>query len=46
MKALISWNQRHLVKMRTYDLVNATNRVQGYYEIQIRTPQEVIEIED
>ena len=46
MKALISWNQKHIVKMRTYDLVNAINRIQGYHEIQIRTPQEVIEIED
>ncbi|MEW5947674.1 MAG: PIN domain-containing protein [bacterium] len=46
MKALISWNQKHLVKMRTYDLVNATNRIQGYYEIQIHTPQEVINIEE
>lgn len=46
MKALISWNQKHIVKMRTYDLVNAINRIQGYHEIQICTPQEVIEIED
>ena len=46
MKALISWNQKHLVKMRTYDLVNAINRIQGYHEIQIRTPQEVIRIEE
>jgi hypothetical protein len=46
MKALISWNQKHIVKIRTYDLVNAINRIQGYHEIQIRTPQEVIENED
>jgi predicted nucleic acid-binding protein len=46
MKALISWNQKHLVKMRTYDLVNAINRIHGYHEIQIRTPQEVIHIEE
>lgn len=46
MKALISWNQKHIVKMRTYDLVNAINCVQGYHDVQIRTPQEVIDIED
>jgi predicted nucleic acid-binding protein len=46
MKALISWNQKHLVKMKTYDLVNAINRIHGYHEIQIRTPQEVIHIEE
>jgi hypothetical protein len=46
MNALISWNQSHLVKMKTHDLGNATNRMHGYHEIQIRTPKEMIEIEE
>lgn len=46
MNALISWNQSHLVKMKTHDLGNATNRMHGYHDIHIRTPQEVIEIEE
>ena len=46
MNALISWNQSHLVKMKTHDLGNATNRKFGYHDIQIRTPKEMIEIEE
>lgn len=46
MNALVSWNQSHLVKMKTHDLGNAVNKMYGYHDIQIRTPQEVIEIEE
>ena len=46
MNALVSWNLAHLVKMKTQDLGNSTNLTLGYHAIQIRTPQEVIEIED
>lgn len=46
MNALVSWNQSHLVKMKTHDLGNVTNRMLGYHEIQIRTPKEMIEIEE
>ncbi|MEW6202724.1 MAG: hypothetical protein AB1546_12155 [bacterium] len=46
MNALISWNQRHLVKMKTQDLGNSTNLAMGYHPIHIRTPKEVIEDED
>lgn len=45
MNALLSWNMSHLVKMRTQDLANATNIAHGYYPIQIRTPEEVTQIE-
>jgi predicted nucleic acid-binding protein len=44
--ALISWNLAHLVKMKTQDLGNSVNLAMGYHSIQIRTPQEVIEVED
>lgn len=46
MNALISWNQKHLVKMKTQDLGNSTNLAMGYHPVQIRTPIEVIEDED
>jgi predicted nucleic acid-binding protein len=46
MNALISWNQRHLVKMKTQDLGNSTNLAMGYHPVHIRTPKEVIEDED
>jgi len=46
MNALVSWNMAHLVKMKTQDLGNATNRTYGYKDIQIRTPQEVTTDED
>ena len=46
MNALISWNQKHLVKMKTQDLANSMNLAMGYHPVQIRTPQEVIEDED
>lgn len=46
MNALISWNQKHLVKMKTQDLANSMNLAMGYHLVQIRTPQEVIEDED
>lgn len=46
MNALISWNQKHLVKMKTQDLGNSVNLAMGYHPVQIRTPLEVIENED
>jgi len=44
--ALISWNLSHLVKMKTYTRGNAVNLANGFPEIQIFTPQAVIEDED
>jgi predicted nucleic acid-binding protein len=46
MTALISWNMRHLVKMRTQDFANSVNTMMGWRNIQIRTPLEVIEDEE
>jgi hypothetical protein len=46
MNVLVSWNLSHLVKMKTYTKGNAVNRVSGYHEILIYTPEEVIENED
>lgn len=43
---LISWNLRHIVKARTRKIVNAVNRLNGYHDIEICTPQEAIEDED
>lgn len=43
---VITWNQSHLVKMKTHDLGNATNRMHGYHLVHILTPQEVSEIEE
>lgn len=44
--ALISWNLNHLVKMKTINLGNAVNLANGYPEVQIYTPEQVIEHED
>lgn len=44
MYALISWNLNHLAKMRTHAIGNAVNRANGYHEILIFTPQQVIEV--
>ena len=46
MDMLISWNLRHLVKARTRMLANAINRMNGYHDIEICTPGEVVEYED
>lgn len=46
MDILISWNMRHLVKARTRMLANAVNRLNGYHDIEICTPEEAIEYED
>ena len=46
MNALISWNLNHLVRMKTFTQGNAVNRANGYHEIMIFTPQQVIENDD
>ena len=40
---VVSWNLRHMVKLRTRREVKAINIVEGYKEIEICTPMEVIE---
>jgi len=40
---VISWNLRHMVKLKTRREVKAINILEGYREIEICTPTEVIE---
>jgi hypothetical protein len=46
MNVLVSWNLKHLVKMKTLTLGNNVNRASGYHEIMIFTPEAVTEHED
>ena len=43
---IVSWNFKHIVNFRRIPLYNAVNRANGYGEIGIFTPQEVIEDEE
>ncbi len=43
---IVSWNFRHIVHARKIPLYNGVNRGQGYKEIAIHTPQEVIDYEN
>jgi predicted nucleic acid-binding protein len=43
MDVVVSWNLRHMVKLRTRREVKAINILEGYKEIEICTPTEVIE---
>jgi predicted nucleic acid-binding protein len=40
---VVSWNLRHMVKLRTRREVKAVNIAEGYKEIEICTPMEVTE---
>ncbi|MEW6200385.1 MAG: PIN domain nuclease, partial [bacterium] len=40
---LLSWNLRHLVKRRTQLIVELTNKALGYRELEIWTPEELME---
>jgi predicted nucleic acid-binding protein len=40
---VVSWNLRHMVKLKTRREVKAINILEGYGEIEICTPMEVIE---
>ena len=42
--AVISWNFKHIVKLKTRVMVNAVNILMGYHEIEICSPEEVIEL--
>jgi hypothetical protein len=46
MDVLISWNLKHIVKMKTQTMVNEVNEFSGYMRLNIMTPEAVIEIED
>lgn len=39
---VVSWNLRHLVKVKTRREVNAANLLNGYRTIEIATPEEMI----
>ncbi|MBF0405678.1 MAG: type II toxin-antitoxin system VapC family toxin [Nitrospirae bacterium] len=41
--ALISWNFRHMVKLKTIRGVNGINRMLGFKELEILTPQSWIQ---
>jgi len=41
--ALISWNFKHIVKLKTIRGVNGTNRILGFKELEILTPQSWIQ---
>lgn len=40
--AIISWNLRHIVRLKTRLAVNGINKLLGYREIEIATPEEVV----
>lgn len=43
MDIVVSWNFAHIVKAKTRREVNGVNRMLGYREIEIASPEEVIE---
>lgn len=45
-KLLVSWNYKHIVHFDKIPLYNAVNRLQGWDEISIFSPKEVIRYED
>jgi len=44
-RAIVSWNFKHIVHFDKIPLYNGINKVMGYGEIAIHSPQEVIEYE-
>jgi len=42
---IVSWNLTHIVKLKTKLEVNGINKSHGYKEIEICTPEEVVESE-
>lgn len=42
---IVSWNFKHIVKVKTKLSVNGINRMEGYKEIEIYSPMEVIDYE-
>lgn len=46
MDILVSWNMKHIVKMKTKTLVNKINHYCGYRGIEICTPNEVLEYDE
>jgi hypothetical protein len=44
--AIVSWNFKHIVKLRTFMGVNGMNRLLGYGEIVLIPPNQVVKEED
>ena len=42
-EVIVSWNFEHIVKLKTRLMVNGINRLSGYHEIEICSPEEVVE---
>ena len=45
-RVIVSWNFRHIVHLEKISLYNGVNRAQGYFEIEIHSPHEVLAYED
>lgn len=45
-RAIVSWNFRHIVHFQKVPRYNGVNKANGYTEIAIHTPQEIILYED
>jgi len=45
MDVVVSWNMKHIVKLKTRMAINGINRIYGYKEIELCTPGEVIDNE-
>mgnify|MGYP001611733777 FL=1 len=43
-EVIVSWNFEHIVKLKTRVMVNGVNRLSGYHEIDICSPEELIEL--
>ena len=43
---LLSWNFKHIVKMKTINLVGYLNEREGYKNVKIYSPEEVIDDEE
>lgn len=46
MDVVVSWDMRHIVKLKTRMEINGINKIYGYKEIELCTPEEVIENEE
>lgn len=46
MDILVSWNQKHIVRFKTQELIRVINISQGLNTISINTPEEVITYEE
>lgn len=40
---IVSWNFEHIVKLKTRVMVNGVNKLLGYHEIEICSPEEVVQ---